>query len=191
MLINLLVSGSDYVVFSVYFNFNVFCIVNVLHNYLLKHMALISGLTRLIEKELKGEHNPVACAEEVIYNGNILYNSITEIIIPRIGDLIQEIVIKSDELNKNELPNISSTYIETVNEYVKLKNQYPLQIFKTNTGLRLLCDYEVNLLRPYQVTNLVLVTDNSKSDLNGHKQSVSIIANYIFVDTNSRRKLFF
>jgi hypothetical protein len=154
-------------------------------------MALISGLTRLIEKELKGEHNPVACAEEVIYNGNILYNSITEIIIPRIGDLIQEIVIKSDELNKNELPNISSTYIETVNEYVKLKNQYPLQIFKTNTGLRLLCDYEVNLLRPYQVTNLVLVTDNSKSDLNGHKQSVSIIANYIFVDTNSRRKLFF
>ena len=91
---------------------------------------------------------------------------------------------------------ISNAYIET--EYynyenkilntVPVKKLWPLRIFKINTGLKLICDYEVNLLRPYQVTKLVLVTDKSTHP---GKYSISTIANYIFVDIESRRKLFF
>lgn len=160
-------------------------------------MAVIAGLTRLIEKEFKGEHNPVACAGEVIYTGPLKISN--EIIIPRIGDLIQEIVIKCDKFNKNELPNISSAYIETkyytyynkVLVHEPIIKRWSLNIFQLSNCIKLICDYEVNLLRPYQDTKLVLVTDNSKLYLNGSKYSVSIMANYIFVDTNSRRKLFF
>lgn len=153
-------------------------------------MALVTGLTKLIEKELKGEHNPVACAEEEIYNGPLISNSTTEIIIPRIGDLIQELDIK---YSYHVSSTVAKAYIETVCDYDQTgkqwKKQWPLHIFKVNKGLHLICDYEINLLRPYQVTKLVLVTENYNSLVNKHL--VSIIANYIFVDIESRRKLFF
>jgi hypothetical protein len=191
-------------------------------------MALVTGLTKLIEKELKGEHNPVACAEEEIYNGPLISNSTTEIIIPRIGDLIQELDIK---YSYHVSGTVAKAYIETVPWGADLsytptllresinrtslseterrectsnwdsavcddeqsgkywKKQWPLHIFKIDTGLKLICDYEINLLRPYQVTKLVLVTENYNSLVNKHP--VSIIANYIFVDIESRRKLFF
>ena len=152
-------------------------------------MALVIGLTKLIEKELQGIHNPIACVDEEIYSGSLISNSITEIIIPRIGDLIQDLDIKYS-CHSHPL-TIEKAYIETVCDYEQhgklWKNQWPLHIFKTNTGFKLICDYEVNLLRPYQVTKLVLVTNNS--ELNGSKHSVSIMANYIFVDIESRRKL--
>ncbi len=150
-------------------------------------MALINGLTKLIKKELKGEHNPVACAEEVIYAGPLKVSN--EIIIPRIGDLIQEIIIKFDNVNAvgiNEAFNSSFlfTYIKTENEHTKRSSQWSVRTFKTNTGIRIICDYEVNLLQPCQVTKLVLATD-----YNGCRHPVSIIANYIFVGIDERRKL--
>ena len=145
-------------------------------------MALIPGLTRLIEKELKGEHNPVACAEEVIYTGPLKVSN--EIIIPRIGDLIQEIIIKFDNANNKFEGSFLFTYIETLNEHTKLNYQWPVRTFKTNAGIRIICDYEVNLLQPCQVTKLVLVTD-----YNGCRHPVSITANYIFVGIDERRKL--
>jgi hypothetical protein len=154
-------------------------------------MATITGLTKLIEKELQGMYNPIVYAEEKIYNGSLTSNSTKEIIIPRIGDLIQELNIKY--ISPSQPLKILNAYIETVCDYEqhvsKSKKQWPLHTFKIDNGLNLTCDYEINLLRPYQVTKLVLVTD--KCALNINKYEVNIMASYIFVDIASRRKLFF
>ena len=153
-------------------------------------MALINGLTKLIEKELKGEKqsSPIACAEEVIYSGPLKVSN--EIIIPRIGDLIQELTIKFDNVNAIGINGTFNSsflfaYIETVNEHTNHNRHWPVRVFKTSAGFRIICDYEVNLLHPCQVTKLVLATD-----YNGCKHSVSITANYIFVGIDERSKLF-
>lgn len=194
--------------------------------------ALCSGLTKLIEKELSGVCNPISCAEEIIYTGAILHNSTTEIIIPRIGDFIQEITIKYDNLkydnlSKDMLLNIEMAYIET--EYYTydndvliqepMINRWKMNVFMVDESIKLICDYEVNLLQPFQVTKLVLVTTKSKNLLRPNITSklkissallqnkkidelglentnilsigmnVFIIINYCFVDINNRCKL--
>lgn len=148
-------------------------------------MALVTGLKRLIEKELQGEHNPVACAEEEIYSGPLNPGSKIEIIIPRIGDLIQELHVIN--VNPTCTLNIFKAYIETINDDKMIIKWWPLHIFKTFMGLKLICDYEVNLLKPYQVTKLIIISDNR--DLLIKKNEISIIAYYIFVDINARRNL--
>jgi hypothetical protein len=164
-------------------------------------ISIKDALLNLIKLEQQYVGNPITCGQELIYDGYL--SSTCEIIIPRVGDLIQELSIMY----------CNSKMLLTV-------KRWPLHIYKKITGLKLICDYEINLLIPYQVTKLVIIIDTvgnattkdsnyiieshtslrskesydnfnlgGNSNLQIEKTKVSIIASYIFVDINARRKL--
>jgi hypothetical protein len=179
-------------------------------------ISIKDALLNLIKLEQQYVGNPITCGQELIYDGYL--SSTCEIIIPRVGDLIQELSIMY--CNSKMLLNVVNAYIETVNDYEMTVKRWPLHIYKKITGLKLICDYEINLLIPYQVTKLVIIIDTvgnattkdsnyiieshtslrskesydnfnlgGNSNLQIEKTKVSIIASYIFVDINARRKL--
>lgn len=155
-------------------------------------MGLITGLIKLIEKESHGEYNPVACVEEEIYSGLLNPGTKNEIIIPRVGDLIQELRVKY--INPLQLLNVSKAYIETESynyenkmlNMIPVKKQWLLNIFYKDDCLKLISNYEVNLLNPYQVTKLIITSDSQQSII-----PIKIIANYCFIGLDNRKKLFF
>lgn len=146
--------------------------------------TLSDAIKKLIELELQNIGNPIACGKELIYNGYLPETG--EIVIPRLGDLIQSLEIETDA-------TIISAYIlVNVNDSVMhpLLQKYKLSVLNANKNVKcynLFCDYEINLIRPYQVTKLLIITGDSNNCAKNNMTTV--YANYSFVDTDSRRKL--